>query len=304
VTVARAGDLVLLLGRDYRRFLFRLSDEGRLQTHRGVVTHASLIGLAYGSEAQSHIGYPFQLLRPTTADLVQDLKRSGQILFPKDLGYILMRLGVQPGSRVLECGTGSGATTLALARAVGPDGQVFSYDVRADMQALARRNVEMVGVAERVTFKQRDAAEGFDERDLDAVFLDLPEPWRVLHQAHAALGGGAPLAGLLPTMNQITELSVVLHRLPFTMIDVEELLLRGYKTAPGRVRPMDRMIAHTGYLYFARKLLAPAWGGEEAAADRSAAGGSAAGSSAAEADDAAGPPPDEPGGVDESAAAG
>jgi tRNA (adenine57-N1/adenine58-N1)-methyltransferase len=255
MTVAQTGDLVLLLGRDFRRFQIRLEENGRMQTHHGVLKHADLIGLPYGSEVRTHLGYLFFLLRPTTADIVQDLKRSGQILFPKDLGYILIKLGIAPGSRVLECGTGSGALTLTLARAVGPHGHVYSYDVRADMQSLARKNVEQFGLGPQVTFKLRDAAEGFDETDVDALFLDMPEPWLFLDQALAALSGGGVLGGLLPTMNQIVELSAALHCRPFAMIDIEELLLRPYKTAPGRVRPIDRMIAHTGYLYFARKLL-------------------------------------------------
>ena len=258
VAEARAGELVLLLGRDFRQFIFRLEEDGRMQTHHGVVRHADMIGKPYGSEVRSHLGYPYFMLRPTTADLVQDLKRSGQILFPKDIGYILVKLGVRPGSRVLECGTGSGALTVSLSRAVAPDGQVYSYDVRGDMQSLARKNVEALGVPGVVTFKQRDAVEGFDESDVDALFLDMPEPWRVIDQAYAALGGGAPLAGLLPTMNQMVEISAALYRLPFAMVEIEELLLRPYKTAPGRVRPTDRMVAHTGYLFFARKVVKPA----------------------------------------------
>lgn len=255
MTTACAGELVLLIGKDFRRFIFRLMEEGRMQTHHGVIKHAEMIGLPYGSEVRSHLGYPFHMLRPTTADLVQDLKRSGQILFPKDLGYILIKLGIRPGSRVLECGTGSGALTVTLSRAVAPGGHVYSYDARADMQAVARKNVDALGVPEAVTFKQRDAAEGFDETDVDALFLDLPTPWQFLEQAHAALAGGGPLGGLLPTMNQIVELSIALSRVPFAQIEVEELLLRPYKTAPGRVRPVDRMVAHTGYLFFARKLV-------------------------------------------------
>ena len=99
MTTACAGELVLLIGKDFRRFIFRLTEEGRMQTHHGVIKHAEMIGQPYGSEVRSHLGYPFYMLRPTTADLVQDLKRSGQILFPKDLGYILMKLGIRPGSR-------------------------------------------------------------------------------------------------------------------------------------------------------------------------------------------------------------
>jgi tRNA (adenine57-N1/adenine58-N1)-methyltransferase len=189
-------------------------------------------------------------LRPSTDDLVRDLKRTTQIIYPKDAGYILMKMRITPGSRVVEAGTGSGGLTLVFAQAVSPDGRVYSYEVRPEMQELARKNL-----ADFVDFKQRDIAEGFDEYGADALFLDLPNPWDYLAQAHSALSGGGFFGCILPTTNQVSSLIGALEEASFGLIEVEELLLRPYKAVPARLRPMDRMVAHTGYLVFARALI-------------------------------------------------
>ncbi|HET7376626.1 MAG TPA: methyltransferase domain-containing protein, partial [Anaerolineae bacterium] len=198
--------------------------------------------------------YPFLLLDPSTADLIQDIKRTTQIIFPKDAAYILMRLSIQPGSTVIEAGSGSGGLTTALARAAMPGGRVISYEVRPDMQNLARKNLDRAGLADRVEFKLKDIETGFDETEVDAVFLDVPEPSKFLSIAAAALRGGGYLGTLVPTTNQIVRLLGALEHQPFGMIEVEELMLRSYKTVGERFRPLDRMIGHTGYLLFARKI--------------------------------------------------
>jgi tRNA (adenine57-N1/adenine58-N1)-methyltransferase len=188
-------------------------------------------------------------------------------MYPKDIGYLLLRLNIQPGKRVIEAGTGSGGLTLALARAVSPNGMVYSYEYRAEIQEVARGNLERLGLLPYCTFTIRDAAEGFDETDVDALFYDLREPWDYLEEAHAALKGGGFFGAILPTTNQVAHL---LHDLPrggFAGIEVEELILRPYKAVAARLRPMDRMVAHTGYLVFARKVLPdgdrPAEAGED-----------------------------------------
>ena len=178
-----------------------------------------------------------------------------EIIYPKDIGYILVKMSIRPGSHVVEAGTGSGALAAALAAAVAPTGHVASYDVRADILTLARRNLERLGVADLVTLRERDIAEGFDERGADALFLDVPAPWHYLPQAHQALRGSGFFGAILPTSNQVVELLKALERLPFGFIEVEEILLRGYKVVPARFRPDDRMVGHTGYLIFARALV-------------------------------------------------
>lgn len=187
---------------------------------------------------------------------MREIKRTTQIVYPKDAGYILMKMRITSGSRVIEAGTGSGGLTLVLAQAVGPNGCVYSYEVRSEMQELARSNLERIGYCESVVFKLRDISAGFDERDVDALFLDLPNPWDYLAQAHTALANGGFFGCILPTTNQVSSLLGVLEgETGFGLVEVEELLLRPYKAVPARLRPMDRMVAHTGYLVFARALI-------------------------------------------------
>ena len=254
MSVARENDLVFLMGRDRKSFILCLQPGAELQTHRGVIRHDDLIDQPLGREVQSHLGYPFLVLEPSTHDLILDLKRTTQIMYPKDIGYVLLKMNVGPGSRVVEAGTGSGGLTLALAWAVMPKGRVYSYEVRPDVLNLAAKNLEKLGLRSFVELKERDIEEGFDEVDVDALFLDLRNPWEYLTQAHAALKSGGFFGATLPTTNQVVRLIRALPEHGFSAVEVEELLLRPYKAVPARLRPMDRMVAHTGYLVFARKI--------------------------------------------------
>jgi tRNA (adenine57-N1/adenine58-N1)-methyltransferase len=163
-------------------------------------------------------------------------------------------MSIGPGQRVMEAGTGSGSMTIALAYAVGPQGWVISYEVRPDIQNLARKNLERLGLDSRVDFKLADIADGFTETDVDAVFLDLPNPWDYVAQVRAALKPGGFFCGLLPTFNQVAQLLQSLRREHFAFVEVCELLLRYYKPEPARLRPTDRMVAHTGFLIFGRRV--------------------------------------------------
>jgi len=252
---AQTDDLALLLGQDRKTFIIRLQPGKQLHTHRGIISHDDLIGAPWGAQRCSHLGYRFLLLRPSTDDLVRNLKRNTQIVYPKDAGYLLMKMRIRPGCRVVEAGTGSGGMTMVLAQAIAPTGRVYSYEVRPEMQALARQNLEALGLADGVEFKLRDITEGFDERNADALFLDVPTPWDYLPQAHAALIGGGFLGCILPTANQVSRLIGALEKALFGMVEVEELMLRPYKAVAARLRPMDRMVAHTGYLIFARSVV-------------------------------------------------
>jgi tRNA (adenine57-N1/adenine58-N1)-methyltransferase len=252
MAIAQAGSVVQLVGRDNKYFIVRLAPGQRLETHRGVFAHDDLIGQQLGIQVFSHLGHAFFLIEPSTDDLIRDIKRTSQIIYPKDSGFILMKLSIQSGQTVLEAGTGSGAMTTVLAQAVGPTGCVVSYDVRSDMQRTARRNLERVGLAERVTFKLRDIAEGFDEVDAAAFFLDVPNPWDYTGQVRQALKGGGFFGSIVPTANQVSTLLIALQRDSYEFVEVCEVLLRYYKAVPERLRPADRMVAHTGFLVFAR----------------------------------------------------
>ena len=252
---AQENDLVLLIGQDRKQFVLRLRAGGQLQTHRGCINHDDLLGQPLGREIHSHLGYPFVVLEPSTFDLIKQLKRTTQIMYPKDIGYLLLKLNVMPGSRVIEAGTGSGGLTLALARALKPDGRLYTYEIRADILKVAQANLESLGLAGSVEFKLRDIAEGFDERDVDALFLDVRRPWAYLSNAVEALKDGGFFGAILPTTNQVSDLIRNMEaQQTFGHIEVEEVLVRPYKAVPTRLRPVDRMIAHTGYLVFGRKV--------------------------------------------------
>ena len=253
-THTQAGDLVQLVGLRHKSFIFPLSQGGDFQTHRGVLKHDDLIGLPWGTQVFSHLGAPFFMLQPSLADLLLDLKRNTQILYPKDLGFILLTMSIGPGQRVLEAGTGSGSMTIALAYAVGAEGSVVSYEQREEMQKLARKNISRTGLASRVDFKLRDIQEGFDETDADAFFLDVPNPYDYIAQVRAALKPGGYFGSIVPTVNQAEILLRALRRQRFAFIEMCEVMLRYYKPEPDRLRPTDRMVAHTGFLVFGRRI--------------------------------------------------
>lgn len=253
-THTQAGDLVQLVGLRHKSFIFPLIPGGDFQTHRGVLKHDDLIGLPWGTQVFSHLGAAFFLLQPAIADLLLDLKRNTQIMYPKDIGFILLTMSIGPGQTVLEAGTGSGSMTIALSYAVGADGHVVSYEQREDMQNLARKNLRRTGLDSRVDFKLRDIKDGFDETNTDAFFLDVPNPYDYIAQVRAALKPGGYFCGIVPTANQAEPLLHALHRNRFAFIEMCEVLLRYYKPQPSRLRPTDRMVAHTGFLIFGRRI--------------------------------------------------
>jgi tRNA (adenine57-N1/adenine58-N1)-methyltransferase len=253
-SAARDGDIAELVGLRHKHFIITLKSGAKFETHRGVLLHDDLIGRAWGTQVFSHMGSPFFLLQPSLADLLTDLPRTTQILYPKDIGFILVTMGIGPGKKVIEAGSGSGSMTIATAYAVGDEGHIYSYEIRPDMHNLAKKNIERVGLSSRVDFKLRDIREGFDETDGDAFFLDVPNPWDYIAQVRASLKPGAFLCSLVPTFNQVEDLLLSLRRGKFAFIEVCEILLRYYKPEPARLRPTDRMVAHTGFLIFARKI--------------------------------------------------
>ena len=252
--VAHDGDLAQLVGLRHKHFILTLQAGAKFETHRGILQHDDLIGKPWGTQVFSHINAPFFLLQPSLADLINELPRTTQILYPKDIGFILITMGIGPGQTVMEAGTGSGSMTTALAFAVGPQGRVLSYEVKQDVQNLARKNLTRFGLDSRVDFKLRDIQEGFDETDVDAFFLDVPNPYDYIAQVRAALKPGGYMCCLIPTFNQVEKTLIALRQNGFAFVEVCELLLRYYKPEPARIRPTDRMVAHTGFLVFARRI--------------------------------------------------
>ena len=251
------GDLAMLLLDQTKRMILRLEEGKLLQTHKGMIQHDDIIGIPWGSEILSHLGITFTIVDPSLRDVLLEIRRKTQIIFPKDIGYILLRLSVAPGKRVVEAGSGSGALTTAFAWMVGSTGKVISYERREDMLDLAKENLNLIGLADRVEFHLADIYEGIEEDDVDAFFLDLPFPQKYLGTVKNTLVNGGVLGCILPTTNQVSELLLALENHGFGVIEVAEIILRFYKPVPARLRPTDRMVSHTGYLVFARSLVVP-----------------------------------------------
>lgn len=247
-----SGSLAVFVTPKNRRRIRRLNAGEIWQSNEGALAADDVRQLDFGDVARTSLGAPVRIERPTLVDLLMGVKRSTQIIYPKDIAHICLKLGVGPERTIVEAGCGSGALTLALSWFCGPTGKVVSHDSREEFAALARRNLEWAGLGENVEIHVRDIADGFAVRDADALFLDVREPWLYLAQIVAALKPGSPCAFLLPTTNQISRLLAAFENVPFGGIEVCELLLRSWKPLADRLRPEDRMAAHTGFLIFAR----------------------------------------------------
>jgi len=183
------------------------------------------------------------------------VRRTTTILYPKDIGYLIMETGLSEGQRVLEVGTGSGALTLVLARIVGGSGRVYSFERRPEFLENAKKNLEKWGLADRVEFILKDPAEeGFGIRDVHVAFVDVPEPWRMVRPAHEAIMGGGFWASLSPCVEQVLRVVEELEGSRFVAVKTVELLERELLVRPGKTRPRERMVSHTGYLTVARKI--------------------------------------------------
>ncbi len=246
------NELFILVSPKGKRSLRRLVAGQDVHGTDGVIPAAELASVGFGVEIKTQQGVPYRVLKPTLYDLVRGVKRLTQIIYPKDIGYICMRLGIGNGTRVIEAGSGSGSLTLAFSWFTGDSGHVYTYEAREEFYELCGRNLEWAGVGGNVTRHLRDIADGFLQSDADALFLDVRTPWEYLDQVTAAVKPGAALAFLVPTVEQVSLLLKGMESRPFDDIEVEELLVRGWKPVADRLRPNDRMIAHTGFLVFAR----------------------------------------------------
>jgi tRNA (adenine57-N1/adenine58-N1)-methyltransferase len=250
-----AGERVLLIDAKRRRHLVTLETGGAFHSHAGVLEHDRIIGQPPGATVRTSLGVKLVALRPTLAEYVLKMPRGAQVIYPKDLGPILMLADVFPGARLLESGIGSGALTMTLLRATGTTGHVTGYELREDFAERARRNVEgFLGPDQPLDIQVRDVYEGIELTDLDRVLLDLPEPWRAVKHVEAALTPGGILVSYLPTIGQVARLREELASSAFGMVDTLEVLQRGWHVDGQSVRPDHRMVAHTGFLTHARLL--------------------------------------------------
>jgi tRNA (adenine57-N1/adenine58-N1)-methyltransferase len=246
-------DSFILVYRDRRRrWLIRPKDTPKLHTHLGILDVSSLVGKEYGITVTTSLGDELFILRPTIEDLVMKAARKTQVIYPKDLGLIAVKLGVHSGSKIIETGTGSGATTALMAYLVQPGGMVYTYDINEDFQSVARKNIEKLGLSSSVTFKIADSRLGFDERDMDAGILDVGDPWEVVRSMRLALNHSAPIAAITPTTNQAERLVSKMKEEGFVNVETIELLLRHLEARVGMTRPSNIMVGHTAYLTFGR----------------------------------------------------
>ncbi|MEM4729952.1 MAG: tRNA (adenine-N1)-methyltransferase [Thermoplasmata archaeon] len=252
----RRGARVILLSEGGMKIPAAVEEGVRRVEGVGVVDTGRLIGVPYGSVIKFG-ERRFIVLKPSLLDHIETLKRRAQIILPKDSALIIMNCDISAGSVVVEGGSGSGALTLALAHAVAPDGRVISYDTRADFLSLARRNVEAAGYGGVCTFKEGDVCTpgGIEERGVDAVVLDIPEPWRALENAWQALAPCGHLASYSPTVNQVEQTVRALNEMRFIEVFTIETLQREMAVVERGIRPAFDMLGHSGYLTFARKVL-------------------------------------------------
>lgn len=252
--VLQAEEPVLLIDRKRRRYLIDLKDGGEFHSHSGVLAHDDMIGKSEGETFRSTRGMVFIAVRPTITDFVLKMPRGAQVVYPKDIGPILILADIFPGARVLESGLGSGALSTGMLRA-GAD--ITGYEIRDDFEHTARENVgRFLGpdVMDRYRTEVRDVYEGIEATELDRVVLDLPEPWQVVPHAQQALHRGGIFLAYSPSIIQVSQLHDAFEDSRFGMAETVEVLQRGWHVQGVAVRPDHRMVAHTGFLTHARLL--------------------------------------------------
>jgi len=251
------GELIVLVDKVGRRHKLRLRAGEKHSIHSGLIQHDDLIGRPEGVVVTTQLGARLLAVRPTFAEQVTGRRRQTQPIYPKDLGAILIGADIFPGARVLEAGAGTGALTLAALRAVGPTGAVVSYEIREEfLEAAKRAIVDTLGaIPDNLTLKLGDIYAGVDESEMDRVLLDLAEPWQAVPQVKAALRPGGILFAHCPNVSQVQRLFDCLREVRgFGMLEAFEVLQRGWTVRGRSMRPSHRMVAHTGFLCFARRL--------------------------------------------------
>lgn len=248
----QVGDKALLIDAKHRRYLITLAGGGEFHSHTGVIAHSEIVGRDEGVSLRSSRGSHFLAVRPTLSEFVLKMPRGAQVIYPKDLGPLLMLADIFPGARVLESGVGSGALSMTMVRA---GAEVVGYELRDDFARRAQANVaEFLGAdaVARYRVELRNCYDGVDEVDLDRVVLDLPEPWQVVKHAERALRPGGILVAYTPTITQAVTLRETLGASPFGLAQTIEVLNRSWNIDGLSVRPDHRMVAHTGFLTSAR----------------------------------------------------
>ena len=249
----KEGGYVLLYLDRRRTYLVKIEMGKNFHTHKGFIKFDDLIGKDYGSSVLSSLGVEFIELKPLLRDFIMKSVRKTQITYPKDIALIVMFSGIDPRSRVVEAGTGTGALTTALAYYVKPSGKVYSYEIREEFLKTAEKNLKRASLIDFVELKNKDITVGIDESDIDSVILDLATPWLVVPHAYNALKPCGTIVSFSPTIDQVVKTVEALNENGFVDVETVECLMRGMQIERGKTRPQTLMIGHTGYITFARK---------------------------------------------------
>ncbi|MCX6023758.1 MAG: tRNA (adenine-N1)-methyltransferase [Chloroflexi bacterium] len=259
-SLLRDGEVVLLVDNGEHRYMMVLGRGRSFQSHQGMLRHEAIIGQPEGVVLATNTGYPLAVLRPSLSEFVMKLKRHTQIIYPKDLALILVMADLKPGLRVVESGIGSGALSVTVLRALAGQGELISYEIREEHATKALKNIAMLCPdAAHHTVKVQDIYQtGIEDRNVDRILLDLPEPWMVIPSAAEAMQPGGILFVYLPTVLQVHRVMEMLRADPqWAMLEVLESLVRPWHSQDMSIRPEHRMVAHSGFLIFARRLAAP-----------------------------------------------
>ncbi len=238
-----------------KKWLMKISKKESLHTHIGVIKHSDAIGKEYGSKVITNKDKYVYLLKPTMYDYVMKIQHGTQIVYPKDLGYIVARAGIGSGQKILEIGTGSGSLTSFIANIVKPRGHVYTFDVNENFMKIAEKNIKKAGVSKYVTQHNLDlkTRKKMPLNDIDVALIDLGDPWAVIPQVRQMLKGSGAIFAICPTMNQLEKLTMSLVENEFTDIESTEHILRTIEAREGKTRHSFQGIGHTTYLCFARK---------------------------------------------------
>ena len=249
------GDNVLIYLDARRTYMLKIQTGQTFHTHKGYIKLDELVGKEYGEPIKSSLGIYFTTLKPILTDYIMKSSRNTQIIYPKDAALIVMFSGIGPGSRVIESGTGTGSLTTALAHYVGSAGKVYTYELRPEFQKNAAKNLQRSGLIANVEMKSGDVTLGYEERDVDAVILDLAVPWLVVPHAYEALKPSGVLVSFSPTIDQVVKTTEALKENNFVFIETIECMMRAMQVERGKTRPQTLMTGHTGYITHARKIL-------------------------------------------------
>ena len=252
-----AGDPCLLVDARGRTYLIELESGRDFHYHRGLLAHDEIIGTTDGSRHSSSMGSELLALRPRLAEYTEKMGRGATIVYPKDAAAIVVWADIGPGNVVLEAGTGSGALTMFLARAVDPGGRIVSVEQRTDHAERAQKLITgfFGEVPAHVDLRIGDVEDAIDDIEPDRIVLDLPEPWRLVDKAVVRLTAGGLFCSYLPTVPQVQTLRSALNEARvFTSVNTFEVLIREWAVEGRSVRPAHRMVGHTGFITVAKKV--------------------------------------------------